>query len=69
MSAEKASKSAKAAEEDQFTKASAIAASRSIAGVSPHLMAGALWELADDDPVTRDEAAEAVRRVSERKDD
>ena len=69
MAADEKGASKKTAEEDKFTKASAIAASRSIAGVSPHLMAGALWELSDDDPVTRDEAAEAVARVSERKDD
>jgi hypothetical protein len=55
----------KTAEEDQFTKASAIAASRGIAGVSPHVMAGALHELGDDDPVTRQEAADAVAKLRE----
>ena len=54
------------AEEDQFTKASAVTASRTIAGVSPHVMAGALWDKADDDPVSRQEAADAVAKLRER---
>ena len=53
------------AEEDQFTKASAIAGARGIADASPHEMAGALWDKADDDPVTRQEAAEAVKKLRE----
>ena len=61
-----AAKTAKTAEEDQFTKASAIVAARGIAGVSPHVMAGALWDKADDDPVTRQEAADAVAKLRER---
>jgi hypothetical protein len=65
----KASSRGKTAEEDQFTKESAIAASRAIAGVSPHVMAGALWDKADDDAVTRQEAADAVAAISERPKD
>lgn len=64
-----AKSAAKTAEEDQFTKASAITAARGIAGVSPHVMAGALWDKADDDPVTRDEAADAVAKFRERPKD
>lgn len=60
---------AKTAEEDQFTRESAIAASRNIAGVSPHVMAGALHDKADDDPVTRQEAADAVAKLQERPKD
>lgn len=65
----KASSRGKAAEEDQFTKESAVAASRAIAGVSPHVMAGALYDKADDDPVTRQEAAAAVDKLRERPDE
>ena len=56
------------AEEDQFTKASAIAAARSF-DASPHEMAGALWDKADDDPVTRQEAADAVAKLREGPDE
>lgn len=61
--AEDKKQSKQTAEEDQFTKASAIEAARSIADCSPHEMAGALWDKADDDPVTRQEAAEAVKKL------
>lgn len=52
-------------DEDVFTKASAITAARGIAEVSPHVMAAALYDKADDDPVTRQEAIDAVARVRE----
>lgn len=55
----------KGKDEDQFTKASAITAARGIADVSPHVMAGALHDKADDDPVTRQEAIDAVAKVRE----
>jgi hypothetical protein len=59
------SRSKKTADEDQFTRASAITAARGIADVSPHVMAAALHDKADDDPVTRQEAIDAVAKVRE----